>query len=254
MSFLKGLFVKKKKDSAELEAPEAKKGQGPEAAEKPKKKGFFSKKESNGAEKAAVAVIDDMGADPIELEDLLDHKAGGRFGLYTTLWILLAVALAAVHVLFVAPTNADRAAKANELQEIQDNTSQFENGVLAQRAKLNQLRQRSQELLATLPTEADLNAWLAQWKGSSQNNRVDWVNQSSALDGNTSPNPYVLFETEIKLRRVSIELAGDYFDYLLLREQILRTHPSLSIANERVEIRPGDTRQAIFVDLLVRVI
>ena len=65
---------------------------------------------------------------------------------------------------------------------------------------------------------------------------------------------YVLFETEIKLRRVSIELAGDYFDYLLLREQILRTHPSLSIANERVEIRPGDTRQAIFVDLLVRVI
>ena len=105
-----------------------------------------------------------------------------------------------------------------------------------------------------MPTEADLNAWLAQWKGSSQNNRVDWVNQSSALDGNTSPNPYVLFETEIKLRRVSIELAGDYFDYLLLREQILRTHPSLSIANERVEIRPGDTRQAIFVDLLVRVI
>ena len=160
--------------------------------------------------------------------------------------------LAAVHVLFVAPTNADRAAKANELQEIQDNTSQFENGV-GPASETEPIASAFAGVVGHLPTEADLNAWLAQWKGSSQNNRVDWVNQSSALDGNTSPNPYVLFETEIKLRRVSIELAGDYFDYLLLREQILRTHPSLSIANERVEIRPGDTRQAIFVDL-VRVI
>ena len=206
MSFLKGLFVKKKKDSAELEAPETKKGQGPEAAEKLKKKVSSARKNPMGL-KRPLWLSSTWAPIPLSWKTCWITRLVVDL-VCTTLWIVLAVALAAVHVLFVAPTNADRAAKANELQEIQDNTSQFENGVLAQRAKLNQLRQRSQELLATLPTEADLNAWLAQWKGFSQNNRVDWVNQSSALDGNTSPNPYVLFETEIKLRRVSIELAA----------------------------------------------
>lgn len=256
MSFLKGLFVKQKKDSGELAAPEPKQTQGPEAAsqDKPKRQWFAGKSKASKAEKAAVAVMNDVGADPIELDDLLDPKAGGRFALFSGLAVLLLVSVLGVHFLYVAPTNADRAAKQAELRDGQDQLLQFENGVLAQRAKLNKLKQRSQELLSTLPTEQDLAAWLQRWQQSAQNARVDWVSVQNVLDTNVDPNPYVLFDTEIKLRRLSIELAGDYFDYVNLRTQILRTHPSLSVDLERVEIRPGDTRQAIFFDLLVRVI